>query len=140
MLHTHLHCDGRMRIVSFHHDVTSNKVINILNTLSRPPQLGERPRLSLQLLFQRSDVILIYMRIAQLDDQLVRICPCDMGYHVGKERVRRDIERDAKSQVCRPLEHKTGQPWFGVCVGWWGQVDVELAHHMARRKRHEGYI
>lgn len=82
LLHAHLHRNARMRIVPFHHNILANKVINILH-LAVQPQLWEWFRFSLQLNFQRVYMVPIDMCIAQLDDELVRFCVCDVSDHVS---------------------------------------------------------
>ena len=121
-----------MALVSLDDEVCILKVFYILH-IPRPTQCREWLGLALQLHFECLDMILIYMRIAELDDELTRFGTGHFGDHVRKESVRRDVERDTEPQVCRPLIHEAREARFSVGLGIRGQVDVKLAKEMTRR-------
>ena len=84
-------------------------------------------------------MVAVDVRVPELDDELVRLRARHMCDHMCQQRVRRDVERDAEPQVRRPLVHQEGEARLPsrVCGR---EVDVELAHHMAREERHSGEV
>jgi hypothetical protein len=104
-LNAHLHRDSRMALVSFNDKVFILKLFYILH-ISCPAQCREWLRLSLQLHFERVDVVPVHMCVTQLNDQFSRVCARDKRDHVCEESIRRDVERDTKPQVGRALEHE----------------------------------
>lgn len=80
------------------------------------------------------------MGITELNDELVRIGTGDMGDHVCEQGVGRDVKGDAEAKVGRALVHEAGELGFGGGVVGRREMNVELAHHMAGREGHLGYI
>ncbi|PIL26879.1 hypothetical protein GSI_11059 [Ganoderma sinense ZZ0214-1] len=128
-----------MGIVALHDDVLGRESVNALDGPC-PPELRERAGLALELGAQRIDVVAVYVGVPELDDELVRIGVGNMGDHVREEGVGGDVEGDAEAEVGRTLVHEAGELGFGGGAVGGGEMDVELAHHVAGREGHVGYI
>jgi hypothetical protein len=85
-------------------------------------------------------MVSIDMSVSKLDDELFGLGASDMRDHVGKESIGSDVEWDSEAQVRGTLVHETREAGFSCGIGFGGELDVELAHHMARRECHLGYI
>lgn len=84
-------------------------------------------------------MIEVHVRIAHLEDKLVRLGVGHMGDHVCQERVGGDVEGDAEAEVARALIHQAGE--FGsVGRARGGEGDEELAEHVAGGEGHEGDV
>lgn len=134
---THFHGNTRMRIITLNGNILTREIINILH-LSPPQKLWEWSGLPFQLQLQCIDVISIDVRVSELDDEFMWLGIGDVRNHVGKKSVRGDIKWYTETKVGRALDHKAGEFWL---VGRrLRQVDIELAHHVARRKSHKRHV
>lgn len=83
-------------------------------------------------------MIPVDVRVAHLEDELVRVATGHERDHVGEERVRRNVEWHAEADVAAALVHEARE--LGARVGRLGERDVELAEHMAGWEGHEREI
>lgn len=67
------------------------------------------------------------MRVAQGMDEIAHLEPGHLRYHVGQQRVGRDVEGDAEEDICRALVELARQLSIG---------DIELEQCVARRQGH----
>ena len=101
-----------MRIIPLNHNVFAHKVVNSVH-LPRPLELGKRSRLALQLRAERVDMVAVHVRVAELDDELVRLGLREVRDEVREERVGRDVEGDAEPEVCGALVEEARKASWG---------------------------
>jgi len=94
-LYTHLHRNSRVALIPFNNEILSLKALNITNILSFPPNRRKLLGLSPKLHLESIDMISIHVRVPELNDQLVRVCRCNLRDHVCEERVGCNVEWDA---------------------------------------------
>ena len=127
-----------VRLVALHDEVVGAKRVDRERQLVRgslaPGELRERPRIALELLLERLDVIAVDVRVAELVDELVRVRVGHARDHVRQQRVRGDVEGHAEPEVGRALVHEAAE--LGSRALGLRQRDVELAEHVAGRQRH----
>jgi len=85
-------------MVSLYYNIAILESINLIY-LSRETQRREWLWFSLELCFEPCDMILVYVSIAELDDELARFGVGDVRDHVREEGVGGDVEGDTKTEV-----------------------------------------
>jgi hypothetical protein len=105
-LHAHLHWYIRMWVIPFYYYIFALEFVNTFYS-SFPFKFWERTRISLELQFKRINMVLVYVRITELDYEFVGVGIGYMGYHVSEKGVGRDVEWDSEPQICRSLVHQT---------------------------------
>lgn len=101
-LNSHLHLDGRVRIVADDLKVLELEVVDVRH-LSLELQLREWTWRALQLLLQRSHMVQVNVSVAQGVNEVAGRQVGDVSNHVSEESVRRNIERHAEPHVGRAL-------------------------------------
>ncbi len=95
------------------------------------PQARQRRGGAAQLLSGLIDMIFIEMGIPQNMDKLPRLEAGHMGYHVGQQRIRGDIERHAQKNIGAALIELAGE----LAIS-----DKKLKQAMAGRQGHIRHI
>ena len=89
------------------------------------------------MLLERANVVTVYMRVTELDDELVRLGLREVRDEVREECVGGDVEGDAEAEVCGALVEEAREPFGGGGRGGRREVHVELAEDVARREGHQ---
>jgi hypothetical protein len=132
LLYCHLHRYSLVRIVPNQLQVL---VYNIIDRCLVGVDLECRKltRLSLQLFFQRINMVQVYMSISYSVHKVTRKSTSDMCNQVRQESVRCNVKWHTQPHVSRPLVHLTRDL---VALS----VYKELAKHVTGWKRHERKI
>lgn len=116
-----------MAVIPFYDKIIVLEPFNILQVVSCPLQGRKCLWLSLELHLERVNMVFVHMRVAKLDDKLVRVGARDVSDHVREEGVGSDVERDAQPEVGGALVHQTREFGFGGWSRGGREVHVELA-------------
>ena len=115
-------------MITLHDDVLALEAVDHLD-FPLPLNRRERVRLPPQLDLQCIDVISVYVRVAELDDEFASFGVGDMCDHMREECVGRDVEWNSEAEVGGSLKHEAREPRF--LTRFLGKMDIKLAHHMA---------
>src|SRR5262245_839028 len=94
--------DMRMRLIAGYFEILIAERIDLLD-VALDDEARQRQGRARQLLVHLIEMIEIEMRIAQRMHEIAGLEAADMRYHVGEERVRGDVERNADEDVGRAL-------------------------------------
>ena len=94
-----------MRIVPLYDEIVVSKIFYI-GDVAHPAESWERAWLAGKLRLERVDMILVNVRIPELNDQFMGHRICDPRDHVGKQGVRSDVKRNSEPQVRGALIHE----------------------------------
>mmetsp|Transcript_41303 Transcript_41303/g.86485 ORF Transcript_41303/g.86485 Transcript_41303/m.86485 type:complete len:396 (-) Transcript_41303:583-1770(-) len=122
----HLHLDLAVWVVACDLEVGEGAVLDVLH-LVRDVELREELRFAQQLLLKRVDVVVVDVRVADDVDEVAALEPRHVREQAREQRVRGDVERNAKAEVGRALVHLAGE----LAIR-----HIELREHVARRQRH----
>lgn len=86
----------------------------------------------------RLDVIFVDVRIAHLENKLVRLGTRNVRNHVREKRITCNVEGYAEPEVAASLIHQTRE--FGLLVGGLGEGYEELAKHVTGGQGHEAEV
>ena len=121
-----------MRIVALDGEVGHLERVDVAN-IRIDFECGEWPGFALKLSLESFDVIAVDVRVAHGVHKVARFEVAAVSDHACEQRIGRDIEGHAQPHVARTLIHLARQ--LAAL-----SVHIELAEHMAGRKRHDAEI
>lgn len=135
-----------MGVVTLDHEVLDLPAIDAATLLPRNLQLGEWPRLTLQLCLESVDVIDVDVCVSHDVGKASGHQIADVSEHVREQRIAGDVEGDAKAHVAGALVQLAVEValWLVFFRGFSGANapsasgvrDVELGKHVAGRQGH----
>lgn len=135
-----------MGVISLDDKVLDLPAVDAAALFPRNLQLGERPRLALELCLKGIDVVDVDVGVSHDVCEASRHQVAHVGEHVREKRVACNVEGDAEAHVAGPLVELAVEValWLVLLRGLGGVDapaaarvrDVELGEHVARRQGH----